>query len=151
MTMDRLSNANILLILDHDPELGEGNYPLRRQRFLGPYILENDPKIVSVGRSPCSTTNRHIHVNSLADSRLEFDKVIYLIGHSDHYQLERDVIPLGEPTTFDYHTIPRIQVTEQLKTRKLTKFMHFSSVLIYDEDKISLPVSEHSRAQPLQE
>ena len=33
---------------------------------------------------------------------------------------------------------------EQLKERKIRKFLHFSTVLIYDEKRITLPVSENA-------
>lgn len=143
---------DILTTLDHDPQLGEGTILFGGSGFLGPYILANYPDMISVGRSPCPTPNRHIHVDTLADLRalddVDFDKVIYIIGHTDHYLMEREVVPKGEPNAFDYHTIPVIQVLEQLKTRSLKKFIHFSSVLIYDENKITLPVSEDSPINP---
>lgn len=138
--------------LPHDPELGAGAILFGGSGFLGPYILENYPKIISVGRSPCPNANRHIHVDSLADLSplrdVPFDKVVYIIGNTDHYEMERDVIPPGEPTAFDYHTIPLIQVMEQLKNRNISKFIHFSSALIYDENRIELPVSERSPINP---
>ena len=37
---------------------------------------------------------------------------------------------------------------EQLKHYPITKFIHFSTVLIYDEKKITLPVSEHAPIDP---
>lgn len=141
-----------LSTLDHDPDLGEGTILFGGSGFLGPYILENYPKIISVGRNPCPNANRHVAVESLADlsplEGTEFDKVIFIIGNTDHHQLEREVIPPGEPTAFDYHTIPLIQVLEQIKTRKLRRFIHFSSALIYDEDRMTLPVSELSPINP---
>ena len=143
---------NVLSTLEHDPDLGEGTILFGGSGFLGPYILENYPKIISVGRNPCPNDNRHIAVPSLGDlsalDGVDFDKVIFIIGNTDHHQMELEVIPPGEPTAFDYHTIPLIQVMEQLKTRKLKKFIHFSSVLIYDENQITLPVSEHSPIDP---
>ena len=120
--------------------------------FLGPYILENYPDIISVGRTAPPTKNRHIQVDSLADlSALRdenFDKVIYIIGNTDHYNLEKENLSAGEPTAFDYHLIPLIQTMEQLKHYPIKKFIHFSTVLIYDEKKVTLPVSEHSPIDP---
>lgn len=144
--------TNILSTLEHDPELGSKTILFGGSGFLGPYILANYPNIISVGRSPSPTANRHIHVPSLADLRalddVEFDKVIYIIGHTDHYLMERETVPRGEDNAFDYHTIPVIQVLEHLKKREIKKFIHFSSVLIYDEHKIELPVSERSPIDP---
>ena len=120
--------------------------------FLGPYILENYPDMISVGRTAPPTKNRHIQVDSLADlSALRgenFDKVIYIIGNTDHYNLEKENLSAGEPTAFDYHLIPLIQTMEQLKHYPIKKFIHFSTVLIYDEKKVTLPVSEHSPIDP---
>ena len=145
-------SLDVLSTLEHDPDLGEGTILFGGSGFLGPYILANYPKMISVGRSPSPTPNRHIPIQTLADlsalDDVEFDKVIYIIGNTDHYAMERDVIPAGEPTAFDFHTIPVIQVLEQLKKRNLKKFIHFSSVLIYDEERITLPVSEHSPINP---
>jgi nucleoside-diphosphate-sugar epimerase len=143
---------DVLSTLDHDADLGEGTVLFGGSGFLGPYILENYPKIVSVGRRPPPNRNRHIHIDSLADlSALEgvpFDKVIYIIGNTDHYAMERESIPQGEANAFDYHVLPLIQVMEQLKGRGLKKFIHFSSVLVYDEKRITMPVSEHSPIDP---
>lgn len=143
---------NILSTLDHDPDLGEGTVLFGGSGFLGPYILENYPNMISVGRNPPPTRNRHIHVDTLANldalRDVAFDKVIFIIGNTDHYTLERETVPAGEPIAFDYHVLPLMQVLEQIKHRPIKKFIHFSSVLIYDEDKIMLPVSEHSPIDP---
>lgn len=120
--------------------------------FLGPYILERDPSIISVGRRPPATRNRHIPIETLANldalGGVEFDNVVYIIGNTDHHNLEKRTIPRGEPTAFDYHVLPLIQTLEQLKERPLRKFLHFSSVLVYDEKQITLPVSERSPIDP---
>jgi nucleoside-diphosphate-sugar epimerase len=144
--------GNILSTLEHDPDLGEGTILFGGSGFLGPYILENYPKMVSVGRTPCLTGNRHIPVESLANLEpirtVDFDKVIFIIGNTDHHAMVREHIPPGEATAFDYHVLPLIQVMEQLKKYPIKKFIHFSSVLIYKEENISLPVSEHSPIDP---
>lgn len=144
--------SNVLSTLEHDPTLGKGTILFGGSGFLGPYILESYPHIISVGRSPCPNRNRHVHINSLADltplRNVEFDKVIYIIGHTDHYNLERETVPPGEPNAFDYHIIPLIQVLEQLKSRPINKFVHFSTVLTYDEERLTLPVSERSPINP---
>src|SRR5687767_10322310 len=57
--------------------------------FLGPYILERCPDMVSVGRSAPPTATRHVHVDSLADlsvlDELDFDRVVFIIGNTDHH------------------------------------------------------------------
>ena len=143
---------NILSTLPHDRDLGKGTILFGGSGFLGPYILENYPNIISVGRNPCPNANRHIHVDSLADlsalDDVEFDRVIYIIGHTDHYLMEKEGVGRDEPSAFDYHTVPLFQVMEQIKHRDIRKFIHFSSVLIYDENKITLPISENSPIDP---
>jgi len=108
--------------------------------------------MVSVGRTPPPTLNRHIPIKSLADlgclSEVEFDRVIFIVGNTDHHNLERETIPRDEATAFDYHVWPLIQALEQLKQHRLEKFMLFSSVLVYDEKKITLPVSESAPIDP---
>lgn len=131
---------------------GKGTILFGGSGYLGPYILENQPEMISVGRNPPPTSNRHIQVDSLADlSALQgekFDKVIYIIGNTDHYNMEKETLTPGEPTAFEYHVIPLLQTMEQLKHFPIKKFIHFSTVLIYDEKKITLPVSEHSPIDP---
>jgi nucleoside-diphosphate-sugar epimerase len=131
---------------------GKGAILFGGSGFLGPYILGKCPEMVSVGRTAPPTANRHIHVDSLADlSALEretFDKVVFIIGNTDHHAMEREDIPRGEPTAFDYHVTPLLQAMEQLKRFPITKFIHFSTILMYDERRITLPVSEHAPIDP---
>jgi len=135
------------------PDLGDGEGVVLfgGSGFLGPYILERHPKMVSVGRSPPRTANRHVHVDTLADlsaiDDLEFDRVIYIIGYTDHYDMDRETIPRGEPTAFDHHVVPLYRVLEQIKDRPLRKFVAFSSVLVYD-DEVPLPVDHDSPIDP---
>lgn len=120
--------------------------------FLGPYILGRCPAMVSVGRTRPTTHNRHIQVDTLANldalRDVPFDKVIYIIGNTDHHNLEKEHIPHGEPTAFDYHVVPLLQTLEQLKGYPIRKFINFSTILIYDEKRITLPVSEDAPIDP---
>jgi nucleoside-diphosphate-sugar epimerase len=120
--------------------------------FLGSSILNAYPDIVSVGRTKPRASNRHIPVQSLADldclQGVPFDKVIYIIGNTNHASLERETIPRGEPTAFDYHVIPLLQTLEQLKQYPIKKFVHFSTVFLYDDKNMTLPVSEHAPIDP---
>jgi nucleoside-diphosphate-sugar epimerase len=120
--------------------------------FLGPYLLRKWPEIISVGRTAPPTSNRHIHIDSLANldplRDLDFDKVIYIIGNTDHHNLEKEVIASREPTAFDYHTITLLQAMEQLKQYPIKKLIHFSTILLYDEKKLTLPVSERAPIDP---
>ena len=120
--------------------------------FLGPWILREHPEMVSVGRTPPPTPNRHVAIETLADLRclhdVDFDRVIYIVGHTDHHALERESLPFGQPTAFDYHLQPFLQTMEQIKDRPIRRFLHFSTILIYDEKRITLPVSEDAPIDP---
>ena len=120
--------------------------------FLGPHILSLDPAMISVGRTPPPTPNRHIPIESLANldalRDVGFDKVVYIIGNTDHHNLEKEVIPRDEPIAFDYHVTPLLRTLEQLKQYPIKRFIHFSTILMYDERRITLPVSEHSPIDP---
>ncbi|MBA2524891.1 MAG: NAD(P)-dependent oxidoreductase [Pyrinomonadaceae bacterium] len=133
-------------------QTGKGTILFGGSGFLGPYILENYPDVISVGRTAPSTANRHIQVDNLANldalRDVAFDKVIFIIGNTDHYNLEKEHVPAGEPTAFDYHVTPLIQTLEQLKSRPIKKFINFSTILVYDDKKITLPISEHSPITP---
>jgi nucleoside-diphosphate-sugar epimerase len=131
---------------------GEGTLLFGGSGFLGPYILERLPGAISVGRNPAPTSNRHIQVDSLEDLSalrdVEFDKVVYIIGNTDHHNMEKEHLPLGEETAFDYHVMPLHRTMEQLKHYPIKKFLHFSTVLLYDERRITLPVDEHAPIDP---
>ena len=82
--------------------------------FFGPVILEKDPEIVSVGRTkpPKNCKNKHIQMNSLDELNIlddvEFDKVIFLIGSSNHHEINKlidmgidlNVYPLNKALTY---------------------------------------------------
>jgi UDP-glucose 4-epimerase len=131
---------------------GRGTVLFGGSGFLGPYILGRDPEMISVGRKPPAAPNRHIHVDSLADLRalddVPFDKVVFIVGHTDHHALERERLDPGEPTAFDYHLAPLVQTLEQLKHRPLRRFIAFSTILVYDPTRVTLPVSEHAPIDP---
>ncbi|MGZ4780138.1 MAG: hypothetical protein ACXV5L_13150 [Thermoanaerobaculia bacterium] len=85
--------------------IGKGTILFGGSGFLGPYILQNYPDIISVGRTAPATSTQHVHVDSLADlsavRKLTFDKVIFIIGNTDHHDLEKEHLPPGSPTAFD--------------------------------------------------
>lgn len=120
--------------------------------FLGSCILENYPGIISVGRTPPPTANRHIPIESLANldalGDVEFDRVIYIIGNTDHQKLEKQSLERGEPTAFDYHVAPLIQTMEQLRHYPVRKLIHFSSILMYDRERLTMPVDEDAPVDP---
>ena len=135
-----------------EPFLGENTILFGGSGFLGPYILNRCPQMVSVGRTRPAAPNAHVPIASLADldvlDRVAFDKVVYIIGHTNHHALEQEEVPRGEPNAFDYHLTPLLQTLEQLKRRPIRKFIHFSTILLYDDRKLTIPVSEASPIDP---
>lgn len=122
--------------------------------FLGPHILRMAPGMISAGRRPPrgGLPNRHIPIATLADlsalKDVDFDQVVYIIGNTNHKALEKPELAPGEPTAFDYHVAPLIQTLEQLKQRPIRQFIHFSSILLYDETRLTLPVPETAPLAP---
>lgn len=117
--------------------------------FLGPIILEKYPDIVSVGRNrpPNYVINKHIELPSLDNlnslDSVDFDKVIFLIGNSDHHQIN------SRPTMgFDYNALPLKKILFYLKNRKIKKFICFTTILLYDQTKMELPVGEDQPINP---
>jgi len=117
--------------------------------FLGPVILNKKPDIISVGRTkpPKNFTNIHINFKSLDNLKfldeIDFDKVIFLIGSSNHHEINKRVT-MG----LDLNVYPIKKILTYLSKRKIKKFICFSSVLLYDVNKMTLPVDESQEIDP---
>ena len=117
--------------------------------FLGPIILEKYPDIISIGRSPIAPhlKNKHISLSNLdnltALDSMDFDKVIFLIGSSNHH-----VINTKPSMGIEYNVLPLKKILFYLKTRKIKKFICFSTILLYDVKKMKLPVDETQPINP---
>ena len=117
--------------------------------FLGPVILSKDPKIISVGRTPIdkSLKNKHISLDSLDNLKilddLDFENVIFLIGSSNHHEINNK-ITMG----IDYNVYPLQKILKYLSKRKLNKFICFTSMLLYDQKKLVNPVNEKQKIDP---
>ncbi len=135
-----------------DDSLGEGTVLFGGSGFLGQHILRSYPRIVSVGRRKPPTPNRHISVDTLADlsplRAVPFRNVIYTIGNSDRPTMQKERHEPGEPTPFDYHVTPLVQTLEWLMRHRITKFVHCSTILLYDHRRATLPVSEDAPLAP---
>ena len=111
--------------------------------FLGPVILAKDPEIISIGRSPIDSSlkNKHLNLENLDNLKvldsLEFDNVIFLIGSSNHHEINNK-ITMG----IDFNVYPLQKILNYLSKRKLNKFMCFTSMLLYDQNKLVNPVNE---------
>ncbi len=117
--------------------------------FLGPIILEKYPDIISIGRSllPPYLKNKHITLRSLdnltALDSVNFDKVIFLIGSSNHHMINR------KPSMgIDYNVLPLKKILFYLQKRKIKKFICFTTILLYDVNKMKLPVNETQAINP---
>ncbi len=117
--------------------------------FLGPIILEKYPDIISVGRSapPSYIKNQHIQIDSLDDlsalDSVEFDKVIFLIGSSNHH-----LINLSPTMGLDFNVIPLKKALFYFQKRNLKKFVCFTTILLYDVNKMKIPVGEAQAIDP---
>lgn len=117
--------------------------------FLGPIILDKYPNIISIGRSQPlpHLKNKHVHLPSLDDlailDSLDFDKVIFLIGSSNHH-----VINTKPSMGLEYNVMPLKKILFYLQKRKIKKFICFSTILLYDVNKMKLPVSETQPINP---
>ena len=117
--------------------------------FFGPIILKKDPSIISVGRSAPSLNvpNKHIFIKNLDDlshlNKLSFDKVIFLIGSSNHHEINKS------PTMgIDFNVYPLKKILSFLKNKKIKKFICFTTVLLYDEQNLKFPVNEKNTINP---
>ena len=87
--------------------------------FFGPIILKKYPKIISVGRTrpPKDVKNKHIFLKNLNNlsrlNQINFDKVIFLIGSSNHHVINKN-INIG----IQYNFEPLIKIMEYLKKKK---------------------------------
>lgn len=117
--------------------------------FLGPIILEKYPDIISIGRSPLPThlTNKHVFLPSLDDlsilDSLVFDKVIFLVGSSNHH-----IINTKPAMGLEYNVLPLKKILFYLQKRKIKKFICFTTILLYDANKMKLPVDETQAINP---
>lgn len=117
--------------------------------FLGPIILEKYPDIISVGRTPPPDyiKNKHILVPSVDDlgalDTLDFDKVIFLIGSSNHHRINTRPM-MG----FDFNVFPLKKTLFYLQKRQIKKLICFSTVLLYDVTKMRNPVDESQPINP---
>jgi UDP-glucose 4-epimerase len=118
--------------------------------FLGPEILSKYPDIVSVGRTRPSVACEHLSCPTVGDldnvlGGLEFDKVIMMIGSSNHHELNS-----GNLLAIEKNVLPLKIVFNTLRKYKIKKLISFTSILLYDREMMTLPVSEDQQISPYQ-
>lgn len=117
--------------------------------FLGDVFLRENPGIISVGRTRPSADikNRHIYIQNLDDlsalDGIEFDKVIFLIGNSNHHMLNNSCM-----SGIEHNVIPLKKVLHYMKNRSLKKFVCFTSILLYGTEPNDGPVDENQQIFP---
>ena len=117
--------------------------------FFGPVILKKNKNILSVGRKKLSPEleNQHVNLESLDDlsvlDGIDFDKVIFLIGSSNHHEIN-----LKTTMGVDFNLYPLVKILAYLKNRKIKKFICFTTILLYDQKKMTLPVNEDQLIDP---
>ena len=117
--------------------------------FFGPVILSKDENIISVGRTkpPKHCKNKHIQIKDLNElnklDKLDFDKVIFLIGSSNHHDINVN-IDMG----IDFNVYPLNKALDYFSKKNLKKFICFTTILLYDQKKIVLPVDEKQDINP---
>ena len=117
--------------------------------FFGPVILSKDKNIISVGRTkpPSYCKNKHIQIDNLDElnklDELEFDNVIFLIGSSNHHEINLN-IDMG----IDFNVYPLNKALDYFSKKKLKKFICFTTILLYDQKKLVIPVDETQDINP---
>ncbi len=122
--------------------------------FLGHIFLREYPDIVSVGRNHPSQygseiKNTHIYIPDMDNLHLlddiEIDNVIFLIGNSNHHEINSSCM-MG----IEYNVIPLKKILHYLKGRKINKFVCFTSILLYGNEPKGRPVNENDEIFPYQ-
>ena len=120
--------------------------------FLGPSILEQYPEILAVGRTPPPkyVKNNFINLPNFDSMKIldkyDFDRVIFLIGNSNHYMLNKNPLSLS----LEYNCIPLQKALTYFCKRKIKKFISFSGALIYGNKNLDLPVKEDHKIEKFQ-
>jgi len=117
--------------------------------FFGPVILQKDSTIISIGRTapPKECKNQHIHLKNLNEIEklddLEIDNVIFLIGSSNHHEIN-----VKKNMGIDLNVYPINTALSYFAKRKIKKFMCFTTILLYDQNLFKLPVDETQTINP---
>ena len=103
-------------------KINDADFPKKTQKLRE--SLSKDPNIISVGRTkpPSYCQNKHIQINDLDElnklDSIEFDKVIFLIGSSNHHYININ-IDMG----IDFNVYPLNKALDYFSKKNLKKFM----------------------------
>lgn len=127
---------------------GEGAILFGGSGFTGGAVLRLFPDMISAGRTPPDAPNRHIQVAALdqlgALDGVSFDRVILCTGTSRHVELMRKA---GDESAL-FHVRPTLDVLQALRERAIRSVVRLSTVLLYDDARGTLPVTEQSPIDP---
>lgn len=127
---------------------GEGAIVFGGSGFTGGAVLRMFPEMLSAGRTAPDAPNRHIHVPALnqlgALDRVNFDRVILCTGTSRHVELMQKAGDGGAA----FHLRPTVDVLRALRARSLQSVVRLSTVLLFDDMRGTLPVTEESPIDP---
>ena len=119
--------------------------------FLWDVFLRDNPEFISIVRSlpEKDIKNEHILIDSIDNinvlDNVDFDKVIFLIGNSNHHVLNNNNM-LG----IEYNVIPLKKALDYFQKRNLKKFICFTSILLYGNESKDRPVNELDEIYPYQ-
>jgi nucleoside-diphosphate-sugar epimerase len=115
--------------------------------FLGTHLLRLYPEMISAGRTRPEAPNRHIHLPGFENlaplDTEEFDRVLFCVGTSRHYELMRGSLE----TALDAHLLPFIRLAEYLRPRPLQCFVRLSTALLAAPGAV-MPIDEESPIDP---
>ena len=118
--------------------------------FIGPQILAQYPDVISVGRTRPQTAKQHIDCKTVFDlekalQNVTFDKVIMMIGSSNHHALNKENLLAVEKNVLPLKTVFRT-----LRNFDIKKLISFTTILLYDRTRMVLPVDESQSIDPYQ-
>jgi dTDP-glucose 4,6-dehydratase len=91
--------------------------------------------------------NEHIAFKDIGDlsvlDGMDIDKVIFTIGSSDHHTINK-YATMG----LDYNLMPLKRALFYFQNRGLKKFICFSTILLYDQNRVKVPVDENQPINP---
>lgn len=117
--------------------------------FLGNIFLRDYPEMISVGRTKPDADNLHINIPDMDSLYLlddiDFDYVIFLVGNSNHHMLNSSCMD-----GIEYNVIPLKKILHYLQNRNISKFICFTSILLYGNEPKGRPVNENDEIFPYQ-
>ena len=121
--------------------------------FLGNIFLREYPDIISVGRrEPGQGRDNSKHIYCTMDDLsplddIDFDNVIFLVGNSNHHQINSNCM-MG----IEYNVIPLKKILHYLKksNKKINKFICFTTILLYGSEPKGRPVNASDEIYPYQ-